>query len=78
MNSCKSYAESIQKALIDDLKARKVATDLGLTISGSIGILLKAEKLGIIESAYKKIMELKGKGFYVSEELLAEMSKHKP
>lgn len=70
--------ETNQKALIDDLKARKVAIDLGLTISGSIGLLLKAEKLGLIESAYKKAIELKDKGFYVSEELLAEMSKRKP
>lgn len=69
--------ETGKKALVDDLKARKVAIDLGLTISGTIGILLKAEKLGLIESAFKKTMELTGKGFYVSEELLAQISKRK-
>lgn len=67
--------ETGQKALIDDLKARKVAIDLGLTISGTIGILLNAEKAGLVESAHKKIMELKGKGFHVAEELLDEISK---
>jgi predicted nucleic acid-binding protein len=69
--------ETKQKALIDDLKARKVANDLGLPISGSIGVLLKAEKLGIIDSAFKKTQELKDKGFYVSNELLSEISKRK-
>lgn len=65
------------KALIDDLKARKAAEDLGLSISGSIGILLKAEKSGLIKSAFKKTQELKDKGFHVSNELLAQISKFK-
>jgi uncharacterized protein len=65
------------KALIDDLKARKIAEDLGLSISGSIGVLLKAEKLGLVKSALKKAQELKDKGFYVSDELLDKMSKFK-
>lgn len=69
--------ETKYKVLIDDLKARKVAEDLGLSLSGSIGVLLKAEKLGLIDSALKKTRELKEKGFHVSNELLAEMSKRK-
>ncbi len=67
--------ETNLKALIDDLKARKIAEDLGLSISGSIGVLLKAEKLGLITNAYEKVKELKDKGFYISDELLAEISK---
>lgn len=65
------------KALIDDLKARKIAEDLGLSISSIIGVLLKAEKLGLVKSALKKAQELKDKGFYVSDELLDKMSKFK-
>jgi predicted nucleic acid-binding protein len=48
-----------------------------LSISGSIGVLLKAEKLGILDSALKKTQELKDKGFYVSNELLSEIAKRK-
>jgi len=70
--------ETKKKALIDDLKSRKVAEDLGLFVSGSIGVLLKAKKLGIIDSAFKKTQELKDKGFYVSDVLLARISKFKP
>jgi hypothetical protein len=69
--------ENKNKALIDDSKARKIAERFGLTISGSIGVLLKAEKMGLIESAYNKVVELKNKGFYVSEELLSTISKYK-
>jgi predicted nucleic acid-binding protein len=66
------------KALIDDLKARKVAEDFGVSISGSIGVLLKAEKLGLIDRALRKTQELKDKGFHVSNELLADIAKYKP
>lgn len=64
-------------ALIDDLKARRAAENMGVKISGSIGVLLKAEKLGVIDSALNKVQELKDKGFHISNELLAEISRHK-
>lgn len=61
--------------MVDDLKARKIAKDMGLKITGTIGFLLKAQKLGLIESAYRKAKELKDKGFYISESLLNEIKK---
>lgn len=67
--------ESGTNVLIDDLKARKIAEDFGLTVSGTIGLLLKAEKTGLISSAFEKAKELKEMGFYVSDELLSEISK---
>jgi predicted nucleic acid-binding protein len=69
--------ETKLRVLIDDLKARKIAKDMGLSISGSIGVLLKAGELGLIKSTYEKIKELKDKGFYISDELLDEISKRK-
>jgi len=65
------------KIIMDDQKGRKVAKTLGLTFTGTIGILLKAEKLLLIESAHEKIKELKEKGFYVSDELLDDISRFK-
>ena len=65
------------KIIIDDLKARKIAETLMLNITGTIGILLKSEDSGFIESAYNKAKELREKGFYVSDELLDEISKFK-
>ena len=65
------------RTIIDDLKARKVAERLGLNVTGTIGILLKAEEMGFIESAYNKAKELKDKGFHISDELLKDISKFK-
>jgi len=65
------------RIIIDDLRHRKIAETLGLNITGTTGILLKAGKLGLIESAYAKERELKDKGFYVSDELLDGISERR-
>ena len=69
--------ESGMRIIIDDLKARKVAETLDLNFTGTIGVLLKAEKLALIDSAYDKTKELRSKGFYVSDQLLDDISKFK-
>ncbi len=63
------------KVIIDDSKARKVAENMGLKLTGTIGVLLKAERLGLIANAQEKVRELREKGFYVSEELLEDISR---
>lgn len=82
MNLGKGEAEVIAlssetgiKTIIDDLKARQIAEKMGLTVTGTIGILIKAKKAGFINSAYDKVKELKEKGFYVSKELLDNLHK---
>lgn len=82
LNLGKGEAESIALAsetglilILDDLKARKVAETLDLKITGTIGVLLKAENLALIRSAYNKAKELKDKGFFVSDKLLKDLSK---
>ena len=62
-------------AIIDDMKARNVAKELGVKITGTIGLLLSAEKLGVIDSAYKKAVELRKKGFYLPDKLLRGIKK---
>ncbi|MBC8457434.1 MAG: DUF3368 domain-containing protein [Deltaproteobacteria bacterium] len=69
--------ETGMRIIIDDLKARKVAETLDLNFTGTIGVLLKAEKLALIDSAYDKTKELRSKGFYVSDQLLDDISKFK-
>jgi len=65
------------KVIIDDLKARRVAENMGLRVTGTIGVLVKAERAGLIRSAYDKVKELRDRGFYVAEELLEEISRFK-
>ena len=65
------------KVIIDDAKARRVADNMGLKVTGTIGFLMRAEKSGLIESVYDKAKELREKGFYVSDELLEEISRFK-
>ena len=66
--------ETGMRIIIDDLKARKVANTLDLHVTGTIGVLLKAEKLGFIGSAHDKAKELRNIGFYVSDQLLDDIS----
>lgn len=65
------------RIIVDDLKARKAAETLELIVTGTIGILIKAENMALIESAYDKAKELRDKGFYVSDQLLDEISEFK-
>lgn len=69
--------ETGHRIIMDEQKGRNVAKRLGLNVTGTIGILLKAEKLHLIGSAYEKMRDLKGKGFYVSDALLDDISKFK-
>ncbi len=63
------------KTIIDDMKARQIAEKLGVKVTGTIGVLLKAERAGLINNAYDKTRKLKDKGFYVSDELLDKLYK---
>lgn len=68
-----AYESGAITLVIDDLTARKTAETLKLKVTGTIGVLLKAQEMGLIKSAYQKAVELKNKGFYVSEGLLQRL-----
>lgn len=55
--------------ILDDYKARKVAIRLGLEITGTLGILVKARKKGIIPSIKPLLSKLKATNFRLTEEL---------
>ena len=59
--------------LLDDREARLQAKRLGLKITGTLGILLRAKKLGLIENMKEEINKLKQTGFRVSKNLEEEV-----
>ena len=66
-------AQSEPKAdlvVIDDNAAKKTAKYLGLTVTGTIGVLLKAKKMGAICSVKEAISRMQSNGFYISENII--------
>ena len=55
--------------IIDDLKGRKLAKQLGLTIIGTIGVIVDAKLLGIIPSIKPLILKIKKTNFRISQQL---------
>lgn len=61
--------------VIDDNAAKRTAKYLGFTVTGTLGILMKAKQYGMIESVYSLILKLKQNGFYISFELESRILK---
>lgn len=59
--------------IIDDLKARKEAIALGFKITGTLGVLVKLKKQGLINSLKEKISQLMGVGFRISSKIIDEI-----
>lgn len=56
--------------ILDDLSARKAAKKLGLKITGTIGIIVKAKQHGIINSAKALLSLLSATDFRIEDDLL--------
>lgn len=52
--------------VLDDNAAKKTAKYLGLRVTGTLGILVKAKRQGIIEEVRPLLSEMRKNGFYVS------------
>jgi len=56
--------------VIDDLQARKLAIKLGLTVIGTLGILLKAKQMGLITLLRPVLEQIKRTDFRVTATLI--------
>jgi predicted nucleic acid-binding protein len=53
-------------AILDDGKARRIAQKLGLPVIGTLGVVLRAKRRGLIPLARPVVNELIAQGMYVS------------
>ena len=58
--------------ILDDHKARRVAITLGIKITGTIGIIIKAKLNGIIISIIPYLEKIKKTNFRISEEIIRQ------
>jgi len=61
--------------VLDDLKARKEAEHLKLDFTGTLGLIVKAKRSGLIKSAKEISDQMKKFGIRVSEEVLTDILK---
>lgn len=59
-------------AIIDDRQARRCATTLGVPFTGTVGIVLRAKRKGIIGLAQPVLRKLVAEGMFLSERVIVE------
>jgi predicted nucleic acid-binding protein len=59
--------------LLDDLKARKLATKLNFKVTGTLGVIHKAKQIGILEKIKPLIEKLQATNFRISENIVEEL-----
>lgn len=55
--------------ILDDYKARKIASQLGINFTGTLGIIIKAKLKGVIPSIKPFLEKIKQTNFRLSVEL---------
>lgn len=61
--------------ILDDLKARKLAVKLGLDLTGTVGVMLKAKNDGIISEIRPFILSIRKTNFRLSKQVEQEALK---
>lgn len=64
------------RIVIDDLEARRCAQALGIGVIGTLGVVLRAKRMGLISAARPVVDHLRRVGLYVSEDLVERALTH--
>jgi predicted nucleic acid-binding protein len=57
-------------AILDDARGRKLAEELGLSVIGTLGIVLRAKRRGLIPQARPVVERMMANGMYLSQSIL--------
>ena len=64
------------RVVVDDLEARRCAQALGIGVIGTLGVVLRAKRTGLISAARPIVDQLRRVGLYVSEDLVERALAH--
>lgn len=64
------------RAVLDDLEARRCAQSMRLPLIGTIGVVLRAKRRGVIPAARPVIEHLRRVGLYASDALIEQALAH--
>lgn len=64
---------SASRLILDDIRARKYAKRLNLSVTGTLGIIALAQKRGIVPSAMNIIDKIQNTNFRLSDRVLARI-----
>lgn len=64
--------------ILDDLKGRKVAAALNLNFTGTLGLLVKAKRSGVIPEIKPLVLKLIESDIRISPQVLAEIERDYP
>ena len=65
----------INTVVLDETSARNKAKQLGLEVTGTIGVLFKAKKLGLLADIEEEIITLKNTGMRISDDIIIKVLK---
>ena len=56
--------------ILDEKKGRRKTKEIGLTVKGTVGVLLEAKEKGLIDVIKPLLIQLRDNGIYLSERLI--------
>jgi predicted nucleic acid-binding protein len=60
------------RAVLDDLEARRCAKAIGVPVIGTLGVVLRAKRRGILPEARPVVEKLRAAGLYASSDLIQQ------